>query len=174
MHLYKDDVTIPSMNADAAALKKLFANVSLGAPENAVGFVLWRVVHRYQREIDRVLAPVDLTHLQFTTLAMAAWLCQSGEPTTQAAVASAAEMHPMQVSLMLKALEQKGMISRTRSQTDVRAKVIALTRLGLRSLGQAMPLAIGVQVAMFGAEGGVGGELLRMLRRVEDKGRAGN
>jgi hypothetical protein len=30
----------------------LFATSSLGAPENAVGFVLWRVMHRYQRAAD--------------------------------------------------------------------------------------------------------------------------
>ncbi|QWT22328.1 MarR family transcriptional regulator [Bacillus sp. NP157] len=159
------------MTPDPRTLKKLFANVSLGAPENAVGFVLWRVVHRYQREIDRVLAPLDLTHLQFTTLAMAAWLCQSNGPTTQTAVAQAAEIHPMQVSLMLKALEAKGMIVRERSTSDVRAKVIRMTSAGVAALRRAMPLAIKVQVDMFGDEGAVGGGLLETLNRVEHRAR---
>ncbi|MET0255127.1 MAG: MarR family transcriptional regulator, partial [Luteibacter sp.] len=105
---------------------------------------------------------------QVTTLAMAAWQCQAGEPTTQAAVAQAAEIHPMQVSLMLKALEAKGLVSRTRHPTDIRAKAIALTPAGMASLRRAMPLAIDVQATMFGTDGGVGGELLAMLRRVED------
>jgi DNA-binding MarR family transcriptional regulator len=77
----------------------------------------------------------------------------------------------MQVSLMLKALETKGMISRTRSEIDVRANVIALTRPGLNALRRAMPLAIAVQVSMFGAEGEPGGELLQMLRRLEKNAR---
>lgn len=159
------------MSQHAQALTKLFATVSLGAPENAVGFVLWRVVHRYQREVDRVLTPLNLTHLQFTTLAMTAWLCRSGTPASQAKIATSAEIHPMQVSLMLKALEAKGMVVRTRNETDVRAKAIDLTPLGIKALRQAMPLVIDLQVAMFGPEGAVGGPLLDMLRRIETNAR---
>lgn len=77
----------------------------------------------------------------------------------------------MQVSLMLKALEAKGMVVRTRSQTDVRAKAIDLTPLGIKALRQAMPLVIDRQVAMFGPEGAVGGRLLDMLRRIETNAR---
>ena len=57
-------------------LDDVFAAPTLGAPENAVGFVLWRLVHRYVRELDRALAGLDLTHLQFTILALAAWLAR--------------------------------------------------------------------------------------------------
>lgn len=159
------------MSQHVQTLTKLFASVSLGAPENAVGFVLWRVVHRYQREVDRILASVDLTHLQFTTLAMTAWLARSGMSVNQAEIAKAAEIHPMQVSLMLKALEAKGMIVRTRSETDVRAKAIDLTSGGIKALSKAMPLVIDVQIAMFGADGAVGGPLLNMLRQVETNAR---
>jgi len=43
------------MSSDTRAIIDLFAAVSLGAPENAVGFVLWRVMHRYQRDTKRHL-----------------------------------------------------------------------------------------------------------------------
>ncbi len=44
------------MGNDTRAISELFRTASLGAPENAIGFVLWRVVNRYMREVDRSLA----------------------------------------------------------------------------------------------------------------------
>ena len=85
----------------------MFENVSLGAPENAVGFVMWRIVARYQREIDRALAPDNLTNLQFITLALVGWFGREGTPVTQIELARLAGIHPMQVSQTLKALETK-------------------------------------------------------------------
>ena len=60
------------MSAEADAIRQMFETVSLGAPENAIGFVLWRITVRYQREMDRALSVLDLTHLQFVSLALAA------------------------------------------------------------------------------------------------------
>ena len=151
-------------------LDQLFESVSLGAPENAVGFVLWRVVHRYQREIDRILAAVDLTHLQFTTLAMAAWIARSDKPATQAAIASAGDIHPMQVSQILKVLERKRMVARFRDPADERAKIVRIEALGVEALRTAMPLVIEVQRAMFGPQGEPGGRLLSELLRISDRG----
>ncbi len=47
------------MDSDARAITQLFETVSLGAPQNAVGFVMWRVVHRYQREVEQALRALD-------------------------------------------------------------------------------------------------------------------
>lgn len=153
------------MKAGKREIAQLFAEASLGSPEAAVGFVLWRVVHRYQRAIDSALAPADLTHLQFTTLAMAAWLACEEAPT-QADIARAAEMHPMQVSLMLKALEAKGMLRRSASAQRANAKEVEITGKGLAALRVALPLAIEVQRRMFGHEDGMGGQLLVSLLRL--------
>ncbi len=149
------------------AITHLFETVSLGAPENAVGFVLWRVVHRYQREADRALVPLDLTNLQFMTLALAAWLGRSGEVVTQADIARAGDIQPMQVSHMLKTLENKRLITRARRASDVRAKRIEVTATGLTALRRALPVMIEVQRRLFGKEGGAGGSLLTALRRLD-------
>ncbi|WP_458097937.1 MarR family winged helix-turn-helix transcriptional regulator [Roseomonas sp. WA12] len=158
------------MAADTTTLAELFRHETLGAPENAVGFVLWRVVHRYVREIDRTLGPVGLTHLQFTALAMAAWMARSGEPVTQVALARLGDIHPMQVSQVLKALETKGMAARPRSEADARARHVEVTEAGVAALRQAMPLVIAVQAKLFGAAGQPGGELLAVLRRIDRDG----
>ena len=155
------------MSTDPTAISSLFETASLGAPENAVGFVLWRLVHRYVREIDRVMAPLGLTHLQFTTLALAAWLGRSGEAIPQSELSRAGDIHPMQISLMLKALEAKRLIARPRSQGDTRAKTVEVTQAGLAALRRALPMAIRVQREKFGEEGREGGQLLEALLRAD-------
>jgi DNA-binding MarR family transcriptional regulator len=157
------------MNADADAIRVLYENGSLGSPDNAVGFVLWRVMHRYQRAAERALAPLDLTHLQFTTLAMVGWMCRSGDAATQAALGREADIHPMQVSLMLKALEAKGMVSREASTTDTRTRLVGLTERGLEALRAAFPVVITLQGEMFGRAGAPDGPLLGALRKVEQR-----
>lgn len=58
------------MSLDVVAIHELHDTTSLGSPDKAVGFVLWRVMHCYQRVVERPLAPHNLTRLQFTILAM--------------------------------------------------------------------------------------------------------
>jgi DNA-binding MarR family transcriptional regulator len=148
------------------AIRRMFEDVSLGAPENAVGFVMWRIVGRYQREMDRVLAAVDLTHLQFTLLALVAWFGRSGEAVTQIELARSGGIQPMQVSQTIRVLESKKLLSRTRSCTDTRAKQVEVTRAGLKSLRNAMPIAIEIQRKLFGERGQPGGVLLKTLLQV--------
>ena len=145
----------------------MFETDSLGAPESAVGFVLWRIVARYQREVDRALIPLDLTHLQFVTLALAAWFGRSGETVNQAELARFGGIQPMQISHMLKTLESKGFITRERSVADTRAKRVMVTRDGVKVLRQALPRVIGVQGRLFGEEGAPGGRLLRSLLELD-------
>lgn len=154
---------------DAKAIAHLFATVSLGAPEKAVGFVLWRVLHRYVREVDRALSGLDLTHLQFQTLALAAWLCRADEPATQSDIARAGDIQKMQVSHMLKTLEDKGLITRPRRTSDVRAKHVKVTAAGLARLRQALPEVIDVQRRMFGDDGMPGGSLHTTLLRLDEE-----
>ena len=152
----------------ARAIRHFFQTASLGAPENAIGFVLWRVVHRYQRDVDRVLEPLDLTHLQFTTLMLVAWLGRTAGRVAQAELATASEIHPMQVSQMLKILETKGLVARMPSPSDVRAKIVEPTDAGLKALRTALPRVIALQQRVFGEEGRTGGTLLAALRHIED------
>ncbi|MGV9801979.1 MarR family winged helix-turn-helix transcriptional regulator [Mycobacterium sp. NPDC003449] len=152
---------------DVHAIEDLFATASLGGPEKAIGFVMWRVLHRYIREADRALVAHNLTHLQFQTLALAAWLGRTGEPVTQVQLARAGDIAPMQVSHMMKALETKGWIRRPRSSTDDRAKNVETTAEGLDVLRRALPAMIELQHEIFGEEGAPGGSLLTALLRLE-------
>jgi DNA-binding MarR family transcriptional regulator len=158
------------MDHTARDITELFETVSLGAPRNAVGFVMWRVMHRYQRNVDHALRTADLTHLQFIVLALVAWMSREGESATQSELARFGEIHPMQLSNVLKALELKRLVRRKPAQRNALAKSVELTPVGLAALRIALPLVIGVQRALFGAEGLPGGRLLEALVRIDRDG----
>ena|ERR1700761_4693876 len=145
------------------SIRRVFAEKSLGVPENAVGFVIWRIAAGYQREVDRALASDDLTNLQFITLALVAWFGREDTPVTQIELARSARIHPMQVSQTLKTLEAKGMVTRKKSKSDTRAKRVEITKPGLKALSQAFPKVREVQMRLFGAAGLPGGSLLTEL-----------
>ena len=149
------------------AIAEMFEAVSLGAPEHAIGFVMWRVTHRFQRELERALAPLDVTHLQFTILALVAWMGRSAAPATQADLSRFGDIHPMQVSNVLKALEGKAMVHRTPAGGHALAKHVRVTAAGLDTLRAAMPLAREVQLKLFGEAGKPGGALLTALLRID-------
>lgn len=151
------------MKPDACMIAAMFEDVSLGAPERAIGFVMWRIVHRYQREVDHALRPLDLTHLQFVVLTLVAWQARSDETVTQAALARFGDIHPMQLSNVLKALEQKEAIVRTPAPVNALAKHVGITSAGLSSLQTALPIVIEIQARLFGDEGLPGGSLLNAL-----------
>ena len=127
------------------------------------------MVVRYQREVDRALAGLDLTNLQFMTLILAAWLGKSGDVVMQTKLARFGDIQPMQVSLMLKTLERKRLVTRPRSKVDVRAKRIEVTAAGLATLRIALPLVIDVQQRLFGDDGKPAGRFLTTLLRLDSK-----
>jgi len=133
---------------------------------------MWRIVHRYQREVDRALRPLDLTHLQFVVLTLVAWQARAGEKANQAALAKFGDIHPMQLSNMLKALEQKGAILRTPAPSNALAKCVEITPAGIVALRKALPIVIKIQGRLFGAEGRPGGRLLETLVLIDRDGDA--
>ena len=154
------------MPVEPKALVAFFSAATFKSPQDSVGFLLWRVAHRYQREIDRACAAMDLTHLQFVILVMAAWLGRRDDALNQASLAAFSGIHPMQVSAVLKTLEAKHLIERHRATKDVRSKEIGLTDKGLSVLERAMPLIATAQDLFFGSDRSAGEELHHSLRRI--------
>ena len=155
------------MPIDPAELADMFATASLGSPRHAIGFVLWRVTHRYERDLEQALRPLDLTHLQFTLLALVAWTQKQGGMPSQAELARAGDIHVMQVSNVLKALEAKALIVRSVAEGNSTAKSVTLTAEGMERLRAAFPIAIDVQHRLFGEAGRPGGSLLTGLIDLE-------
>ncbi|MBX7146332.1 MAG: MarR family winged helix-turn-helix transcriptional regulator [Alphaproteobacteria bacterium] len=102
--------------------------------EDSTGFLLWQVMTIWQRNLNALLKPFDLTHGQFVVMASTYWLHLHNQTVTQIDIALHAKMDPMVVSNILKILVQKKLIVRTHSSIDTRAKLVELTEKGISLL----------------------------------------
>ena len=101
---------------------------------------MWRNFLAWQRSINAVLRPYGLTQTQFSLLAVIGWLTRSGEAVNQQDIAEFSGMQKMNISRVLTGLESAGLISRSATSQDARAKRIVLTPEGSRKLGETLPL----------------------------------
>ncbi len=106
--------------------------------EDSPGFLLWQVTNLWQREIRKVLEPMDLTHAQFVLLAVTYWLELHGEETTQIKIADRAKTDPMTTSTVLRTLEGKKWVKRIPHGSDTRAKLVQTTSEGQKILKDAV------------------------------------
>lgn len=144
----------------------IFTASGVQQPEDTIGFLLWRVAHRHQREVDRLVAPLGLTHLQFVVLIQAAWLARDGATVTQAALTQYSKIHPMQLSSVLKTLEGKALVTRPRCPANARVKEIVLSDAAVDLLAAAVPQTQALQATFFGGDAIFGADLHARLRQV--------
>jgi DNA-binding MarR family transcriptional regulator len=77
------------------------------------GLELWRAAMRWRRRAERTLTAFDLTITQwFVLLATQVVVQETGDATTQNAVAEWAELDRATVSTVMRVLEQKGLVDR--------------------------------------------------------------
>jgi DNA-binding MarR family transcriptional regulator len=115
-------------------------NSRFAVPEDSAGYLLWQVTHLWQRQVEATLAELDITHLQFVLLAGIGWLTGQGELLTQVQLASFYKIDVMQVSQVVRKLEVKQLVNRSAHPTDTRAKILNLTKTGIKTLNAALTL----------------------------------
>lgn len=120
------------------------------SPEESPGLQLWRVTNLWQREMRRCLLPYGLTHVQFVLLAVSVRLGEVGAVAHQAEVAAAAGMDKMMTSQVLRALEHKGLITRTQDPDDQRAITVTPTEAGVELVGRAIVAVEEADARFFG------------------------
>lgn len=91
------------------------------------GYLLWRLTTKLRAAVDRVLAPLGLTHAQYTVLASLYGFSRTGAQPSQRELADWTGLEPIFVSKLARALEQAGLIERTEHPADTRAVQIRLT-----------------------------------------------
>src|SRR5437867_1930647 len=94
------------------------------------GYLLWRLTTKVRVAVDRVLAPLDLTHAQYTLLASLYGFSRSGARPSQRELAEWTGLEPIFVSKLARALEHSGLIERAEHATDPRALQLRLTARG--------------------------------------------
>lgn len=109
-------------------------------PEEDFGFLLWQVTMTWQRELNRALGKIDLTHTQFAILSALKSLLKESKNVTQKAIADRSNIDTMMVSKVLRTLEKKGFIERQEHKTDTRAKCVFMTAIGSNTFKNAFEI----------------------------------
>jgi DNA-binding MarR family transcriptional regulator len=107
-------------------------------PEDNTGYLLWQTTMIWQREMNRVLDKIDLTHTQFVILASLGWLSQNQSGISQKDIADNSNTDRMMVSKILRTLQQKEFIKRRENEKDTRSKLVSLTEKGIIKLQEAL------------------------------------
>lgn len=94
------------------------------------GYLLWRVTMKWRAAVDRAVAPLGLTHAQYSLLASLYGLSRTGTQPSQRELADYTGLEPIYVSKLARALQQAGLLARTEHPADPRAVQLRLTEHG--------------------------------------------
>lgn len=118
-------------------------------PKESTGFLLWKVNNSWQREIKKLLSEYDLNHTQFVVLANTYYLNQVQGQVTQMDVANHVGLDKMRCSNVIKSLVSDKLLHREEHAVDTRAKIIFLSKSGLKTLKKAVKSVEAFDVIFF-------------------------
>ncbi|MFK8038670.1 MAG: MarR family winged helix-turn-helix transcriptional regulator [Crocinitomicaceae bacterium] len=118
-------------------------------PQDNLGFLLWQTNMTWQRELNRALDEIDITHTQFAILSALRSLLEESNAVTQKAIAERSNTDTMMISKVLRTLEKKGIVERKEHETDTRAKCVFLTSKGVKTFQNAFKIASAANQAFF-------------------------
>lgn len=112
--------------------------MSKGSPGPTPGFLVWRLANKWRVAVDRAVAPLGLTHAQYSLVASLYGMQRTGERPSQRQLADYTGMEALYVSKLARTLEAAGLIDRTRDPRDPRAVQLTLTEQGRTVTRQAI------------------------------------
>lgn len=122
--------------------------------EQMVGYLVWRLSTSWRTEMERVLAPLGMTHAQYALLASLYGMSRSGRQPSQRELADWTGLEAIYVSKLARALERSELLIRTEHPKDPRAVQLTLTPLGSERVEAAFPI---VQALLDQLTGPIGG-----------------
>ncbi|MFF1924704.1 MarR family winged helix-turn-helix transcriptional regulator [Streptomyces sp. NPDC058221] len=136
------------------------------------GFLVWRLSMKWRVAIDRSLAPLGLTHAQYSLLASLLGMRQLGLRPSQRGLADHTGLEPLYVSKLARGLETAGLVERAADPSDTRAVQLSLTDEGRAVTGRAVEvvhrLLDGMLVPLGGLDGPDTEAFTRMLTALLD------
>ncbi|WP_033818456.1 MarR family winged helix-turn-helix transcriptional regulator [Kitasatospora sp. MBT63] len=102
------------------------------------GFLVWRLSTKWRVAVDRTVAPLGLTHAQYSLLSSLYGMERSGERPSQRRLADHTGLEPLYVSKLARALESSGLIERAADPDDSRAVRLSLTGPGREAAARAI------------------------------------
>ncbi|MEU0407800.1 MarR family transcriptional regulator [Streptomyces griseorubiginosus] len=136
------------------------------ASENATpGFLVWRLSMKWRVAVDRAVAPLGLTHAQYSLVASLYGMQRGGERPSQRRLADHTGLEPLYVSKLARSLESAGLLERTRDPRDPRAVQLALTEEGRERTRQAITVVQGLLEQLLAPLGGLDSTRTREFKR---------
>ncbi|WP_285485984.1 MarR family winged helix-turn-helix transcriptional regulator [Amycolatopsis taiwanensis] len=130
------------------------------------GYLMWRTVTKWRTAVDRALAPIGLTHAQFSVLGSLSGLSRTGQEPSQRELADVTGLEPVYVSKLVRALEKAGIVRRPVDPRDPRAVRLSLTDHGRKVAAEAIDRVHAIHQELTGPIGGPDGEHDRRLREI--------
>jgi DNA-binding MarR family transcriptional regulator len=106
----------------------------------STGYLVWRLSMKWRAQIDRILAPLELTHAQYSLLASLYSLSRGGARPSQRELADFSGLEAIYVSKLIRALERDGQVRRSVSSADSRAVALELTDQGRERIEAAIAI----------------------------------
>ncbi|MDQ0597145.1 DNA-binding MarR family transcriptional regulator [Streptomyces canus] len=125
------------------------------------GFLVWRLSMKWRTAVDRAMAPLGLTHAQYSLVASLYGMQRAGERPSQRRLADHVGLEPLYVSKLARSLESAGLLERTRDPRDPRAVQLALTEQGRDTTRQAVKVVQGLLEQLLAPFGGLDSERTR-------------
>jgi MarR family transcriptional regulator, organic hydroperoxide resistance regulator len=125
------------------------------------GFLIWRLAMKLRVAVDRALAPLDLTHAQYSLLASLYGMQRSGRRPSQRELADHTGLEPLYVSKLARTLEAAGLVERVQHPDDTRAVQLSLSTKGEDVVGRAITTVQTLQQQLMTPLGGLSGERAR-------------
>ncbi len=136
------------------------------APEGPTpGFLVWRLSMKWRVAVDRALAPLGLTHAQYSLLGSLLSMERSGVRPSQRQLADYTGLEPLYVSKLARALEAAGLLERDRDPADTRAVRLSLTARGRGVTGRAITVVQQLLDRLLAPLGGLDGDRTQLLAR---------
>ncbi|MGW0615665.1 MarR family winged helix-turn-helix transcriptional regulator [Streptomyces sp. NPDC002788] len=129
------------------------------------GFLVWRLSMKWRVAVDRAVAPLGLTHAQYSLLASLYGMRRTGERPSQRRLADHTGLEPLYVSKLARALETAGLLERTRDPRDPRAVQLALTERGREVTRRAIEVVHGLLQQLLDPLGGLDSARTRQFTR---------
>ena len=117
------------------------------------------------RPSDRALAPLGLTHAQYSLLGSLLSMERSGVRPSQRQLADYTGLEPLYVSKLARALEAAGLLERDRDPADTRAVRLSLTARGRGVTGRAIAVVQQLLDRLLAPLGGLDGHRTQQLTR---------
>lgn len=132
------------------------------------GYFVWRLSLKWRSAVDRALAPLGLTHAQYTVLGSLYGFSRSSARPSQRELADRSGLEPMFVSKLVRAMERAGILERAGNPTDPRAVQVTLTRRGEQVAGEAVARVGALHDELMAPLGGAGSpDHLRLLEALK-------